>query len=138
MKKYLLTAFICLFTVGLSNTQVLAQEHQHGKKIVKVAGKKGKMGDKIKADKPMSDTKMTKTKTHCSVFFNNFSGLFVNVYMDGIFWGTLSPYGAMTVAPGHGYSTIYCESTGGLWNWSASGECSQPYEFDLTLNDSDY
>jgi len=50
----------------------------------------------------------------------------------------LAHNGGMTVAPGHGFSTIYCESTGGLWNWSASGECSSPYEFDLTLNDSDY
>jgi hypothetical protein len=138
MKKYLCMAFVCLLTIAVFHTPAMAQNHQPGKKIVKVAGKKGKMANQIKTDKPMADQKMVKAKTHCSVYFNNYSGLFVNVYMDGIFWGTVSPYGGMTVAPGHGYSTIYCESTGGLWSWSASGECSTPYEFDLTLNDSDY
>ena len=138
MKKHLLMAFICLITTGMLSTPAMAQEHQKGKKIVKVVGKKGKIDKAIKTDRPMADVKVLKSKTHCSVYFNNYSGLYVNVYMDGIFWGTVSPYGGMTVAPGHGYSTIYCESAGGLWNWSASGECSTPYEFDLTLADANY
>jgi hypothetical protein len=131
-------AFVCLLTIAVFHAPATAQEHQTGKKIVKIVGKKGKIANKIKTDKPMADVKVIKAKTHCSVYFNNYSGLFVNIYMDGIFWGTVSPYGGMTVSPGYGYSTIYCESAGGLWSWSASGECSTPYEFDLTLNDSDY
>jgi hypothetical protein len=138
MKKYLFMGFLFLFTFGLFQTPIMAQEHKKAKKIVKVEGKKGKMANTIKIEKPVADVKVKKTKTYCSVFFNNYSGLFVNIYMDGIFWGTVSPFGGLTVEPGHGYSTIYAESTGGLWSWSASGECSSPYEFDLTLNDSDY
>jgi len=69
----------------------MAQEHQPVKKIVKVAGKKEKIGNKIKMDRPMSDVKVIKSKTHCSVYFNNYIGLYINVYMDGLFWGTVSP-----------------------------------------------
>jgi hypothetical protein len=137
-KNYLIMALVCLMSVCLSQTKAIAQEHQPGKKIVKVVGKKGKDDSKIKMDKPAKDAKAIKSKTKCSVYFNNYSGYFVNVYMDGFFWGTVGPYGGMTVMPGNGYSTIYCVSTGGLWSWSASGTCSTPYEYDLTPGDSDY
>ena len=51
-----------------ASLQFMAQEHQPVKKIVKVAGKKGKLANQIKKDKPMADLKMPKLKP-IAVFF---------------------------------------------------------------------
>ena len=129
-------ALLCFFAIGISQT-TYAGGKVKAKKIVKVVGKKNAgSAAGMKQGKPTTDKEMDKSRGDCSVYFNNYTGYYVDVYMDGTFWGTISPYGGMTVADGNGYTKIYCETSGGSFNWTASGGCEQPYEFDLTIADS--
>jgi hypothetical protein len=85
----------------------------------------------IKSGAPTSDKAESKSRGTCSVYFSNYTGLYVNVYVDGYYKGQLSPYGAGTVSVGDGYTTIYCLSAGGTKEWSASGNCTGAYTYKL-------
>ena len=86
----------------------------------------------IKSDEPTEDKRETKSRgaDDCTIYFDNYSGLYVKVYVDGDYMGTMSPYGSLTVYAG-GYTTIYCVSVGNTRYWSDSGDCSGYYHYKL-------
>ena len=86
----------------------------------------------IKSAAPTEDKRASQSRgaDACEIYFDNYSGLYVNVYVDGDFMGTMSPYGSLTVRTG-GYTTIYCVSAGGTRYWSDSGDCSGYIHFRL-------
>lgn len=85
----------------------------------------------IKSGAPTTDNPVSKSRGTCSVYFSNYTGLYINIYVDGYYKGQLSPYGGGTVYVGDGYTTIYCLSAGGTRDWSASGNCSGSYTYRL-------
>ncbi len=85
----------------------------------------------IKGEAPTTDNVESKSRGTCSVFFDNYSGLYVKVYVDGYYKGTLSPYGSFTVNVADGYTEIYCISTGGTRDWEATGNCTGRYTYSL-------
>lgn len=130
MKKVLLTLFVAVFTL----TATFAQ----AKKEIDVAKKKTEVtrGDNanIKSDVPSTDVeapKPSKTRGSCTVAFTNNTGYYVKVYIDGSYKGTLSPYESGTVTVYSGYTTIYCITTGGTYDWSAAGNCEGTYTYKL-------
>jgi len=88
----------------------------------------------IKSEAPTEDKKLEKSRGAytCTIYFDNYSGLYVNVYVDGDFMGTVSPYGSLTVYATN-YTTIYCVSAGGTRYWSDSGDCQGYYHYKLEL-----
>ena len=85
----------------------------------------------IKSGPPTADKAETKSRGTCSVYFSNYTGLYINIYVDGYYKGQLSPYGGGTVSVGDGYTTIYCISAGATRDWSAAGNCSGSYTYSL-------
>ena len=67
----------------------------------------------------------------CGVYFDNYTGLTVRIYVDGDFEGVVAPYSDGTVVVGSGYTTIYCVSAGGTREWNASGDCRDVYRYKL-------
>ncbi len=130
MKKVLLTVIIALFAV----TATFAQ----AKKSVEVAKQKVEAtrgtNANIKSDVPSTDVeapKPSKTRGSCTVAFTNNTGYYVKVYIDGTYKGTLSPYESGSVTVYSGYTTIYCITTGGTYDWSAAGNCEGTYTYAL-------
>lgn len=128
MKKFILFALVCILSVGIVSAK--------DKKKVAVKATKGKGTEKIVQDRPTTDKPAEKSRGACSVNFINYTGYTINVYMDGYFWGTLSPYGSGNVTDGNGYTKIYCVTVGGTYSWSAQGNCDHNYEFDLSLSNA--
>lgn len=142
MKKAIL--FVCavfaLATLTLSPGSAHAQSKS--KKVVDVIGKTAPKSrganPNIKSDEPKVDKPVAKPRgTTCSVDFDNFTGLYVKVYVDGYYKGTLGPYEDGNVTVGSGYTSIYCISTGGTTEWSAKGNCDGGYVFNLKYSTSD-
>ena len=132
MKKTLLSLFAAACMLVAFSTTSSAQK----KVAVKVQSKtvdasRGVSNPKIKGEAPTTDKKEAKARGTCSVYFDNYSGLYVKVYVDGYYRGTLSPYGAFTVNVADGYTEIYCISTGGTRDWEATGDCRGRYTYSL-------
>ncbi len=85
----------------------------------------------IKGEAPTTDTKVAKSRGTCSIYFSNYTGFYVKVYVDGYYKGTMSPYGYMSVYVGDGYTTYYCITAGGTYEWSGDGDCRSAYSVSL-------
>lgn len=86
----------------------------------------------IKKDAPTTDVAVAKARGGaCSVKFDNYTGLYIKVYVDGYYKGTLDAWGSGTVTVSGGYTKIYCVSVGGTREWNASGDCQGGYIYSL-------
>ncbi|RZL35965.1 MAG: hypothetical protein EOO96_07955 [Pedobacter sp.] len=130
-KNLIVCAMIAFMAVAFSSTSAFAQKKVDVKSTA-VAKSRG-ANPNIKVDAPTSDAKpVVKSRgTTCSVKFDNFTGLYIKVYVDGYYKGTLDAWGAGTVTVASGYTTIYAVSVGGTREWKASGECSTSYVYSL-------
>jgi len=132
MKKI---AFLFFFAMtALTITSFSQAKKSIDKKVMSKAysASRGAQDPNIKSGVPTVDKKVDKSRgaDDCMIYFDNYSGLYVEVYVSGYYMGTMSGYGSMTVRAG-GYTTIYCKSTGGTRYWSDSGDCSGNYHFKL-------
>lgn len=135
MKKFTLLFLLTTCTFLLySSTAYCQAKSKIEKKLTGKAYEKSRGADaNIKSNSPTSDKKKEKSRgaALCMIYFDNYSGLYVNVYVDGDYMGTMSPYGSLTVNEYSGYATIYCKSTGGTKYWSDQGSCDGYYHFKL-------
>ena len=70
----------------------------------------------------------------CSVRFDNWTGFDIKVYVDGDFYGYVSAWSDGTVTVLAGFTTIYCISAGGTFEWSAEGNCDSSYTYKLSVD----
>ncbi|TCC91563.1 hypothetical protein EZ428_07305 [Pedobacter frigiditerrae] len=130
-KNLFVCAMIAFMAVAFSSTSAFAQKTVEVKSTAAVKSRGA--NPKIKVDAQASDAKpVVKSRgAACSVKFDNYTGLYVKVYVDGYYKGTVSPWSAGTVTVGDGYTTIYCVSAGGTREWNASGDCRTSYVYTL-------
>jgi hypothetical protein len=136
MKKCL---FLCLFLfmTGTLSFSVSAQEKPS--KSVEVTGKavpKSRGANpNIKMDIPTVDNPIPRPPKSrgdlCTVKFDNWTGLYIKIYVDGNYKGILDPWDKGSVTVGSGYTKIYCVSTGGSREWNADGNCDGGYTYTL-------
>ena len=126
-------AFITVVSVTSANAQTKKKVSVDVK--AKAATKSRGANPHIKSEAPTTDKAVAKSRgADCSVNFDNYTGLYVKVYVDGYYKGTVAPYSNGTVTVGEGYTTIYCVSTGGTQEWNASGNCEGSYTYKLRYN----
>ncbi len=130
MKKTLIGMF-AITCMMLAFTTTASAQKKIAVKLQSSAVEANRSASKIKGEAPTTDVVETKSRGTCSVFFDNYSGLYVKVYVDGYYRGTLSPYGSFTVNVADGYTEIYCISTGGTRDWTATGNCTGRYTYSL-------
>lgn len=87
----------------------------------------------IKSGAPATDKAVEKQRGNCNIYFDNYTGYVVNVYVDGYFKGTVDAWGGGWVTVGSGYTTVYCQTTGGTYEWAATGDCSEEYRMKLEI-----
>ncbi len=134
MKKTILYALATLFLVAAVSNVTYAQAKKKKKVELKSKTVEANRGENpnIKSGPPTEDNEEKKSRAAaCTVYFDNYTGLYINVYVDGNYKGQLSPYGSGTVSVGDGYTTIYCVSAGGTREWNASGDCRESYTYSL-------
>lgn len=131
MKKTIISSFVAVCVLLAFSTNTYAQK-KVTKEVTSTAVEKNRGSNpKIKGDVPTTDKATAKSRGTCSIYFDSYSPLYIKVYVDGYYQGTVSPYGSMRVSPGNGYTTIYCISTGGTREWSADGDCRESYTYTL-------
>ena len=91
----------------------------------------------IKSDVPTTDVPVAKSRGNCSIYFDNYTGYYIKIFVDGYYKGTLDALGGSWVTVGDGYTTIYCVTAGGTLEWTAKGNCEGEYHFKLKTDNAD-
>jgi hypothetical protein len=129
-KNLIVCAMIAFMAVVFSSVDASAQKKVDVKSTAAV--KTRGANPNIKKDAPTTDVAVAKARgASCSVKFDNYTGLYVKVYVDGYYKGTLDAYGSGSVTVAGGYTKIYCVSAGGTREWNASGNCEGGYTYSL-------
>jgi hypothetical protein len=134
MKKTALFLFLAFIGMTAFQNTGFAQKKTINKKVVSKVYESNRGTDpNIKSVAPTTDVRATKSRgATCQIYFQNSSGLYVEIYVDGSYYGTLVPNGAMNVYVDSGYTTIYCVSSGRTRYWNDSGNCNGYYRYNLT------
>ncbi len=139
MKKVALFVFAAAIFFCSSNAFSQTKEKKSKDvNAVKVEKSRGE-NPNIKQGRPTTDTPAAKPDKSrgdvCIIGFDNYTGYYVDVYVDGVYRGTLDPWeNENTVTLYSGYKTIYCVTTGGTYEWSDSGNCDGYYYYKLKVN----
>jgi len=130
-----------LFLIFLITTLLITNLYAQGKKkVVDVKGNKVEKArgenPNIKFDVPTTDDKPVPKPEkargeYCSVIFDNYTGYYVKIFIDGNYKGTLAPWDKGSSTVYSGYTTIYCITTGGTRDWAATGNCEGTYTYKL-------
>ncbi len=131
MKKMIIGIFVsaCML-FAFSTTSHAQKKVTRDVKAAVVEGTRSS-NPNIKSQAPTTDEAQPKSRGTCSIYFSNYTGYYINIYVDGYYRGQLSPWGGGTVSVSDGYTTIYCLSAGGTREWSDAGTCSGYYTFRL-------
>jgi hypothetical protein len=68
---------------------------------------------------------------YCGIDFENYTGYYIDIYVNGYYKGTLGPWANGSVTVYSGYTTIYCITTGGTLEWYDSGGCDYYFTYKL-------
>lgn len=77
---------------------------------------------------PNSDAvapKPDRTRSQCCLNFDNYTGLYLNIWVDDTYRGQVSPYEEGHVCVYGGWTSYYVRSAGGSYEWSDSGSCNE-------------
>ena len=72
----------------------------------------------------------------CSIKVDNWTGFYVKVFVDGDFYGWVSPWEDGSVTVYSGYTTVYCITAGGTLEWSGAGSCDGEYEYKISADNA--
>ena len=134
MKKVFFGLFAVMFMLIASSTVSFVQT----KKTVKITQKKVDASrganPNVKSEAPTTDKPEPKARGGgagtCKILFTNYTGYFINIYVDGYYKGQIAPYNSGTVYVGDGYTSIYGLSAGGTMEWpTQAGNCSGYYTY---------
>ena len=85
---------------------------------------------------PQGGPREKKTRGYCYAYFDNFTGHYVDVWVEGIYQGRLSPYATSVRidvwVPGN-WTKWYAETTDKSLYWSNSSYCNDSRVFTLNL-----
>lgn len=135
MKKSILGILSAGFLFLAFSTSSFAQKTKPVTRTVKAATVSSSRGANanIKSEAPNTDAPVAQARgaSLCNIYFSNYTGYYVNIYVDGYYKGQLSPWGGGTVVVGDGYTTIYCITAGKTLEWKDEGNCQGSYTFRL-------
>ncbi|MGB3345616.1 MAG: hypothetical protein WBA61_17025 [Aequorivita sp.] len=130
MKKFLLTFGLTLVLFSMSVTVQAQSKPQDvfGQKVEATRGaqKHERPDDNVQMPKP------DKSRGACCLNFDNYTGYYIDVWVDDVYRGRVSAYDEGNVCVYDGYTTWYAETAGGTYYWNGKGECQG--SFNIKLN----
>ncbi len=132
MKKLVFLMFAIIgLTVAFGNK---AMAQAPAKKKVAVIAQEVK--EKKDLPGPEAGPREKKTRVYCYAYFDNFTGHYVDIWVEGIYQGRLSPYATSVRidvwVPGN-WTKWYAETTDKSLYWSNSSYCNDSRVFTLNL-----
>lgn len=135
MKKLLFITVLFLTVSFNSFAQKKETVEIAGTKVEKTRGENPNIKTDFVCDAPdVAVEKPTATRgTYCTVNVENDTGYNVKVYVDGDYHGWVSAWSEGVVTVVGGYTTVYCVTSGGSYEWSAAGDCNTYYNYRIYI-----
>lgn len=135
MKKLFLITVLSLVVITTSFAQEKETKKINATEVAKTRGANPNIKTDFVCDAPdVAVEKPAATRgSYCTINFDNYTGYSVKVYVDGDFYGWVSPWDEGSVTVYSGYTTVYAITSGGTYEWSADGNCSTYYNFELHI-----
>lgn len=143
MKKIIFLSLAALFIMA-SSTNTFAQKNAIVKSPTAQKVEKSRGGDNpnITTPRPTTDVLTVPAPSsrggdasrgaYCDIKFENWTGYYIDIYVDGTYQGTVSPWQDYYAYEYSGYKSIYCETVGGTYYWSDNGNCDGEYTFKMS------
>ncbi len=112
----------------LANT-VDAQNVLTGQKFVKSRG----ASEYVIPSGDVAIQKPALSRGGCLIKFDNWTGYYVDLWIDKVYKGRLNPWENSQVLLPEGYTEVYCRTMGETYQWQSSGKCNE--EFLLKLEE---
>lgn len=89
----------------------------------------------IKVDRPTTDNAATSRgsgSSTCRIYLSNYTDYSIDIYVDGVWKGTLGAWSEAYVNTGSGYTTLYGISVGKTTEWKFDGaNCQGSYTYNF-------
>ncbi|MCK9255631.1 MAG: hypothetical protein GX793_01660 [Bacteroidales bacterium] len=69
----------------------------------------------------------------CLIKFDNWTGYYVDLWVDKVYKGRLNPWENSQLLLPQGYTEVYCRTMGETYQWQSAGKCNE--EFLLKLEE---
>lgn len=122
--------FTMLLLVGaffLVSNAINAQQVLNGSKVVKSRG----VSEYVIPSGDVAIEKPVMSRGGCVVKFDNWTGFYIDLWVDKVYKGRLNPWENSQLVLPEGYTEVYCRTMGETYQWQSSGECNE--EFLLKL-----
>lgn len=106
---------------------VNAQTELQGTKVVKSRG----VSEYVIPSGDVLIAKPLMSRGGCVVKFDNWTGFYVDLWVDKVYKGRLNPWENSQLILPEGYTEVFCRSMGDTYQWQSAGECNE--EFLLKL-----
>lgn len=76
--------------------------------------------------------KPTKSRGACCLAFDNNTGYYIDIWLDNVYQGRLSPWdSSYSLCVGSGYTTYHCETVGAGFAWGDAVDCTGSWKLSL-------
>ncbi len=67
----------------------------------------------------------------CVVDLDNWTGYYVDIWVDKVYKGRLNPWESSQMILAEGYAEVYCRTMGETYQWQSAGECNEKFQLKL-------
>ncbi len=111
--------------------QLNAQTVINGSKVVKSRG----VSEYVIPTGDVSVEKPVLSRGGCVVDFDNWTGYYVDVWVDKIYKGRLNPWEASQLILPEGYAEVFCRTMGETYQWQSEGQCNEEFQLKLETDE---
>lgn len=73
----------------------------------------------------------------CVVKFDNWTGFYVDLWVDKVYKGRLNPWENSQLVLPEGYADVYCRTLGETYQWQSAGECNEEFLLKLETGEAE-
>jgi hypothetical protein len=67
----------------------------------------------------------------CVVQFDNWTGFYIDIWVDKTYKGRLNPWENSQLILPTGYADLFCRTSGETYQWQSAGECNEQFLLKL-------
>ena len=135
MRKVFFISTIIFAFFLMIKSNVYAQAKAPNKSVT-IKAKNGSSGMNVMQPGDDKPREKSKKRGYCYIWFDNPTGYYVDVWVEDIYQGRLSPYSTSVRidvwTPGN-WTKWYAQTAGGSYYWSNTSYCNDSRKFTITL-----
>jgi hypothetical protein len=131
--KAKITMLLIVGALFLMSNVVNAQQVLNGTKVVKSRG----VSEYVIPTSDVAIEKPVMSRGGCVVKFDNWTGYYIDLWVDKVYKGRLNPWENSQLILPEGYADVFCRTLGETYQWQSSGECNEEFLLKLETEEAE-